>query len=379
MIYLDNAATSFPKPEAVYRAVEATMREGGNAGRGNYGAAVRGAQELDQTRHELSRYLGIPDAARLIFTVSATDALNMAIKGLLKPGDHVVTSVLEHNSVLRPLAGLEERGVISVTRVEPEANGLLDPAQLAAAMRPETTLLAVTMASNVLGTLNPVAPMIAAAHARGVKVLLDGAQAIGEISINVEQLGADLLAIAGHKALLGPQGTGLLYVAPGVDLTPWREGGTGRRSECLTQPDDMPDRMEAGTYNLPALRGLAAGVAWLTARSSEEAARPRALLEQAIEALRDIPRVRLYGLAPDSTRLPLLTFNIAGVAPSEVGHILDHSFGIAVRTGLHCAPLAHRWLGTAPEGAVRISPGPFTTADDMEQAVTAIREITAAF
>ncbi len=379
MIYLDNAATSFPKPEAVYRAVEQTMREGGNAGRGSHGAAVRGAMELDQIRQDLSRYLGIGDPTRLIFTVSATDALNMAIKGVVQQGDHVITSVLEHNSVLRPLAGLEERGLISVTRLEPKANGLLDPAQVVAAMRPETKLLAITMASNVLGTLQPVRPMIAAAHARGVKVLLDGAQAIGDIAINAEKLGADMLAIAGHKALLGPAGTGLLYVAPGLDLLPWREGGTGRRSECLTQPDDMPDRLEAGTYNLPALRGLQAGVAWLGTRSREQAATPRMLIEKVIEALRAMPRVRLYGIAPDTARVPLLTFNIAGVAPSEVGSILDNSFGIAVRTGLHCAPLAHRWLGTAPEGAVRISPGPFTSAEDIDAFIAAIREITAAF
>jgi cysteine desulfurase/selenocysteine lyase len=379
MIYLDNAATSFPKPEAVYRAVEQTMREGGNAGRGSHGAAVRGAMELDQIRQDLSRYLGIGDPTRLIFTVSATDALNMAIKGVVQQGDHVITSVLEHNSVLRPLAGLEQRGHISVTRLEPKANGLLDPAQVVAAMRPETKLLAITMASNVLGTLQPVRPMIAAAHARGVKVLLDGAQAIGDITINAEKLGADMLAIAGHKALLGPAGTGLLYVAPGLDLLPWREGGTGRRSECLTQPDDMPDRLEAGTYNLPGLRGLQAGVAWLGTRSREEAATPRMLIDKVIEALLTMPRVRLYGIAPDTARVPLLTFNIAGVAPSEVGSILDHSFGIAVRTGLHCAPLAHRWLGTAPEGAVRISPGPFTSAEEIDAFIAAIHEITAAF
>jgi cysteine desulfurase / selenocysteine lyase len=385
MIYLDNAATTFPKPEAVYRGLEAFVRaSGANPGRGGHRRALEAEAMIDDTRRLLARLFGCPRPERVVFGHNATDALNMAIKGVLRPGDHVMTSVLEHNSVSRPLNRLEREGVISLTRLPASADHTIDPDDVADAFRPGTRLVALTHASNVTGTIQPVGVIGRIARERGALLLVDAAQSAGAVPIDVERDCIDLLAFTGHKGLLGPTGIGGLVVGERADVTAWREGGTGGDSTNPVQPSEFPHHLEGGTPNVFGIAGLREGVRILLERGLETVLpHERGLLAAFYAALRDPGRLSWYGadrvLAGGSGegRVGLVSLNLPGFAPAELGAILDERFDIAVRPGLHCAPYAHKHLGTFPQGTVRLSVGILTTAEEARQAAAALDEIAA--
>ncbi|MGH9868316.1 MAG: aminotransferase class V-fold PLP-dependent enzyme [Candidatus Polarisedimenticolia bacterium] len=380
MIYLDNAATSHPKPEPVYRRMDRVAREvGANPGRSGHRLAVEAEREIADARREVASLLGARDPSRIVFTLNATDALSMAFHGLLQDKDHVVTTHLEHNSVARPLNRLEAEGRIRVTRVATSGSGELDPDDVQRALESRTRLVVVAHAGNVLGNVQPVAAICERLRSRGVLLLVDAAQSAGSVPIDVERDGIDLLAFAGHKSLLGPVGTGGLWVGERAMLRPWREGGTGGDSASPLQPEDLPHRLEAGTPNTAGIAGLGEAARWLKEKRVEEVARHEAGLARRLwERLADAGAVDLYGVPPGTgARTGIVTFNVKGHAAGEVGAILDASFGIAVRAGLHCAPGVHRFIGTFPEGAVRVSPGPFSTEQDVDTLAEAVREIAA--
>lgn len=379
MIYLDNAATSFPKPESVYQAMDNFARTTiANPGRSGHRMAMASERLLDDTRHLLNRLFRGESPDRWIFALNCTDALNMAIKGLVNPGDHVITSDLEHNSVSRPLRALEKAGVITLTRVA-SREGYLDPAEVAAAIGPKTRLVAITHAANVLGTLQPIEPIARAVRAAGAFILVDAAQSAGVVDIDLSALPVDMLAFPGHKALFGPTGTGALYVGPRVDLRPWREGGTGGDSSTEVQPDALPFRMEGGTPNVAGIAGLKAGLEWVLERGTEPGRLHEVnLLQKVVDWVEKRPEHWRYLGAWDPARhvgaLSLKTPD--GLAPSELGAILDTSFALAVRPGLHCAPYIHKRMGTFPDGSLRISPGPFNTEADIDALLNALGQIT---
>ncbi len=377
MIYLDNAATSHPKPERVYRRADDVLRRlSANPGRSGHAMAIATDRVIFEAREALSALFGIRHPDRIIFTPNATAALNLALKGLLRPGDHCVTTAMEHNSVTRPLRFLSQTGV-EVVKAPVSAEGVLEPGAVRDAMKGNTALVAATHASNVIGTITPVSEIAKAAHERGVPLLLDAAQTAGVVSIDVEGMGIDLLACPGHKGLYGPQGTGFLYIGPEVALRPIIFGGTGSRSDSETMPDLLPDRYEAGTLNTPGIAGLGAGAEFI---AGEGIGRIRAhevgLCGLLLEGLKAVEGVKVYGLAEPSARASVVSFNVGGMDPAAVGDRLDSEFGIAVRVGLHCAPDAHRTMGSFPGGAVRMSPGYFNTASDIEAAIEAVRGIS---
>jgi cysteine desulfurase family protein len=373
MIYLDNAATTWPKPEAVYAAMDKAGREeAGNPGRSGHALSLAAGRVVEDARLAVASLLGLPHPERLIFTLNATDALNLALFGLLRPGDHVVTDSLGHNSLTRPLAVLETEGV-AVTKVSADPVNGADPQEIKRALRPKTRLIAVTHVSNVAGTTNPLPEIQAVAQAAGVRLLVDASQSAGCRPLPVVP---DLLAFPGHKALLGPQGTGALYAGPEIDLRPLRFGGTGSFSESLTQPAILPDRYESGTANTPGLAGLAAGARFLQAKGLAAVAAEEARLANILlDGLAQIQGVRIYGPPPGPERAGVVSFRIKGLPPVDIAAILDQSFGIAVRAGLHCAPDAHRSLGTLEGGTVRASLSPLNTEADAEAFVAAVASI----
>ncbi len=375
-IYLDNAATSFPKPDQVYLAVDRTLRETvGSPGRGGHQGGIAAARLVLETREVLAALFGVSDSSRVVFTHSATEALNIAVRGMLRPGDHVVTTSMEHNSLARPL-NLASRQGIDVTWVAADLEGYVNPRDIAAALRPNTRLVAVTHCSNVTGTVQPVAEIGELVHQSGSVYLVDAAQSAGSIPIDVKQMKIDLLAAPGHKGLMGPPGTGFLYIAEGISLEPLMVGGTGTSSASLDQPDDLPERFESGTMNTPALAGLAAGAAFVSSIGVDEISRHESILvRRLMEGLSPLPGLRLYGPAVNELRGSVLSFTVDGKDPSQVGFALDHEYGISVRTGLHCAPQAHRTIGTYPGGTIRVSPGWFTTDAEMVEFVEAVEQI----
>ena len=375
-IYLDNAATSFPKPEQVYAAVLHTMQGiGASPGRGGYGAALAASRLLFEARAALARFFNLPDSGRLLFTHSTTESLNLALRGILQPGDHVVTSSMEHNSLLRPLFMLEKTGV-ELTVVQAGADGLLRAEEVARAITPATRLVAVSHVSNVTGGIQPVAELAAVTHAAGALLLLDAAQSAGCMSLDMQALGVDLLAAPGHKGLLGPQGTGILAVMPGIALRPLLAGGTGSSSDQDLQPSGFPEGFESGTHNLPGIAGLKAGVEFLNqiglqAVSEHEGDCGRYLRER----LAGLAGCRLYGPADPQRHAGLLSLTVEGRDASELAFVLDREYGIAVRAGLHCAPRAHRTIGTHPGGTLRISPGWFTSRTELDSCIEALTTI----
>ena len=376
MIYLDNAATTHPKPASVYERVDSVLRNwSANPGRSGHAMAIEAARIIFQTRESIAKLFNIPDPDRIVFTPNATGALNLAMLGFLKPGDRCVTTTMEHNSVIRPLRALELKKV-TVAKVAASHDGSIYPHAVAAAIDRSTRLVVVTHASNVAGTITPIADTISLAHDRGVPVLVDAAQTAGSVPIDVAALGVDLLACPGHKGLLGPQGTGFLYIAPHVNLEPILFGGTGSRSDLEDMPDFAPDRYEAGTHNTPGIAGLGAGVEFLLERGVEQVrAHEVALLRQLMDGLAAIDGITLYGARDPERKTGVVLFTLDGVDPAEIGDRLDQEFGIAVRVGLHCAPQAHRTLGTFPLGGVRMSPGFFNTADQIDQTIKAVSRI----
>jgi cysteine desulfurase family protein len=377
MLYLDNAATSFPKPEVVYRELQDYLRRNGaNPGRGGHQWAVRVEKTLDDTRSLLARFFGMDDYRRVIFTLNGTDSLNMAIKGVVRPGDHVVTSLLEHNSVSRPLKQLESDGIISLTQLPFSQEGFIDPDDFRRALTSRTRLVVLLHASNVLGTLQPVAEVGGICRRHEALFLVDAAQTAGILPIDMQDMQIDLLAFPGHKALFGPPGIGVLLVGQRVQPVPWREGGTGFDSEDPVQPRQLPYLLEGGTPNTLGVAALRAGLGFVTGEGLDRIrGHEQRLLTRLIESLRDNPKIRLYGSLDLSRRVGSLALNREGYTASEVGMILDNAFEIAVRPGLHCAPYLHRELGTAPEGAIRISPGYFNTEEDIERCLSALEQL----
>jgi cysteine desulfurase family protein len=365
-IYLDNAATSYPKPESVYQAVMHTMREvGASPGRGGHRRSLAAGRIMFQAREAAAALFSAPDSSRIILTHSATEALNMALRGTLAPADHVITSSMEHNSLMRPLRMLEKQGV-DLTVVQAGTDGTIEPDDVRRALTPRTRMIAISHVSNVSGTIQPITRISAIAREAGALFLLDAAQSAGSIPIDVVSSGIDLLAVPGHKGLYGPQGTGLLYAASHVAMTPLLTGGTGTNSTSEDQPEAMPDGFEAGTHNLPGIAGLRAGMEFIMEQGvSIIGEHERALVSYAIEKLQRLPQITLHSPLDPVLRGTVLSFTIAGKDSAEVAFELDGRFDIAVRAGLHCAPRAHRTLGTFPGGTVRMSPGWFTSREDI--------------
>jgi cysteine desulfurase/selenocysteine lyase len=376
MIYLDNAATSHPKPESVYRKIDLVLRNySANPGRSGHRMAIEANRVIFEGRESVARLFNIRHPERIIFTCNATAALNLALKGILQPGDHCVTSDMEHNSIVRPLKFLSQQGV-NVHAVRASREGSIDPDEISSAITCETRLIAVTHASNVIGTITPIAEIIKAAHSKEVPVLIDAAQTAGSVPIDVEALGVDLLACPGHKGLFGPQGTGFLYVSPNINLNPTVFGGTGSRSDLDRMPDFLPDRYEAGTLNTPGIAGLGAGAEFIYAEGIETVrAHEKHILARLIDGLSGIPNVKIYGTKDIERRAAVVSFTIEGADPAVVGDSLDTDFGIAVRVGIHCAPDAHKVIGSYPKGTVRMSPGYFTTSEDIDRAIETIGAI----
>jgi cysteine desulfurase family protein len=328
-------------------------------------------------RETLADFFGIGDSSRLIFTHSATEALNLAVAGLLREGDHVVSTTMEHNSLVRPLHLAAQRGV-EVTWVEGDARGFVDPRRIAAALRPATRLVAVTHCSNVTGTVQPVAEIGALAKESGALFLVDAAQSAGVIPIDVAALRIDLLAAPGHKGLFGPPGSGFLFLAEGVELMPLFVGGTGGYSTGLNQPEALPERFESGTMNTPAVAGLKAGVEFIRETGIDTIRKHEmTLVAQLREGLGEIPGVVIFGPASPEAHCGPVSFTVTGHDPAQIAFQLDRDHEISVRAGLHCAPLAHRTIGTYPAGTVRVSPGYFNTAGEIESFLAALRAIVA--
>jgi cysteine desulfurase family protein len=359
----------------VAETVAGAIRRAGNPGRSGHALSIRSARDLFLTRERLAELFGVRDSSRFVFTENATYALNQAIKGILRPGDHVVTTSVEHNSVMRPLRRMEEAGA-TVTVVRAGPGGAVDAKAVAAAIRKGTRLVAVVHASNVTGTIQPIAQVVRAARKAGAFTLVDAAQTVGSIPLSLSDIPVDLLAAPGHKGLLGPQGTGFLYVRQGVPLVPLVEGGTGSRSESDHQPEFYPDALESGTRNSVGIAGLSVSLSWLLRKGVDSVRRKEEeLLGDLLRGMDRIPGVTIFGPRDPSRRVSVISFLVEGMDPVVVGMVLEKKFGILVRSGLHCSPNSHRTLGTFPEGTVRVSPGPFNTRKEISRFLTALGRI----
>ena len=381
MIYLDNAATTMRKPQEVVDAVVAAIDSLGNAGRGASAGALDAGRVVLRCREAVAALLGCPRADHVCFSANATAALNAALSGLVGPGERVVTTVLEHNSVLRPLARLADERGADVAYAGCDAHGFLDMDELVRLATPGTRLVAVTHGSNVTGNLVDVARVAQIAHAVGAICLVDASQTAGVAPLDMEAMGIDVVCFTGHKGLMGPQGTGGMAVAEGVDVQPWAEGGSGVHSFERRHPLDWPTRLEAGTLNAHGLAGLAAGIAFIEKNGGPVAvgAREHALARRLYEGVRDVPGVTVYGgwpVAPERCG-GIVALNVDGLDSAEVADALSSGWGVACRAGAHCAPLMHRALGTERQGIVRLSCGWFNTEDEIDVAAAAVREIAA--
>ncbi len=383
-LYADNAATSFPKPPAVWDAMRAYADElGASAGRGAYREAIETGELLTRCRRRLARLINAASELELVFLHNCSAALNQAIKGLLRPGDHVVTTVMEHNSVLRPLNALSASDRVDVTYVQVDsATTLLDPARFFEAIRPDTKLICLTHASNVTGALQPIAVVGAEAKRRGIPFLVDAAQTAGHVPIDVRAMNIDLLAMPGHKGLMGPLGTGALYIRSGLEkrITPLVHGGTGSVSELPVQPDFMPDRFESGSHNAIGIAGLNAALEWLDQKKVPACREHDLELSRGfLHASREIPGLRVFGPAEPDDRVAVFSVSVEGLEPAELAALLESEFGILTRPGIHCAPLAHRTIGTdAAGGTTRLSFGVYNTPDDVARCVDALTRLASA-
>lgn len=376
VLYLDNAATSWPKPSTVLRGMAHYFRHvGGNAGRSGHRRSIEAARVVYRARSTAGILLGIEDESHLIFTKNATEGLNLVISGVLEPGDHVVTSSMEHNSVLRPLEALRQRG-IEITCVDGDSEGRVGVDQIEGAVQPNTKLVVLTHASNITGTINSVAEVGAMCRRKNTLFLVDAAQSAGVLPMEEVVRNSDFVAFTGHKGLLGPQGTGLLYIRdPGL-LKPIVWGGTGSLSSSELMPDFLPDRFEAGTLNIQGLAGLEQGCLYLVKRTVNAVRDHEAHLGVILrEILASSDRVITYGPEDSREATGVFSVNIVNMEPSEVGRRLDEEFGICTRVGLHCAPRAHRTIGTFPGGTVRLSWGPLTTERQIRKAGRALIRI----
>lgn len=375
MIYLDNAATTLHKPPQVEQAMLDALRTAGNPGRGAHEPTLHASRLVYAARCAAAKLLNAPDPSCIAFTANATQALNTALGGLFRPGDHIITTVCEHNSVLRPLYRLRENGM-SLSFTTADEKGRLQYDQWEGFLRPETRALVVTGASNVTGNGTDLARAAEFAHRHGLLLIVDAAQTAGELPLNVQVLGIDVLCFTGHKALLGPQGTGGLYVRPGLSVRPLVVGGSGVHSFDEQHPAQMPTALEAGTLNVPGLAGLCAGVEWILAQGVETLARrEQALTVLFYERIRDLPNVKIYGDPEMTPRAPIVSLNIGDEDSARIADILWEEYGICVRAGAHCAPLMHKALGTAEQGTVRFSFSHFNTEAEVLQAAAAVREL----
>lgn len=374
-VYLDNAATSWPKPETVYEAVDRFMREvGATPGRGGHWREEEAMRLADEAREKLAQLFRAPSPCNIAFTLNATQAINMALKGLLQSGDHVVTSSIEHNALWRPLKALEQRG-IELTVVPCAPDGRLDPADVEAALQSNTRLIAMLHASNVLGTLLPITEIGQIANGNGIAFLVDAAQTAGAYPIDMQAMHIDLLAFAGHKGTYGPHGTGGLVVRPGIRLETLIEGGSGSESESNAMPGELPQRLEAGTQNAAGIAGLLAGVDFVLAHGVEQIrAHEMELTSLLIAGLEQIPGLKVLGPGKPAQRTAVVSVTINDYSPEQLAVVLDKVFHVALRAGLHCAPQAHRVAGTLESGALRFSPGYFTMAKQIEYAVNALEQ-----
>ena len=378
-IYLDNAATSFPKPESVYQACDKALRNlGGSPGRGSHRMALDAGRQLLDSRETIADFFGIRNSSRVAFTANATEAINIALFGLLKPGDRVVTSTMEHNAVVRPLHVLQARG-IQVAKVTPGPDGRLHPASVRDAVIADlhaTRMVVLSHASNVTGSIQPIEDLGPWCSNHGILLLIDAAQTAGFLPTDVEAMGIDLLAVPGHKHLMGPPGCGFLYVREGLQPGPLIYCGSGADSASALPPDQLPERLESGTANLPALAGLQAGIAFINETGQHNMRRHKTeLLSQLLEGLRSLPDVHLYGPSDPAMLAGVLSFNLGVHDPAEIAYWLDAEHAICVRAGLHCAPDAHHTLGTFPRGTLRVSPGYFSRQKDIEILMKALRTL----
>jgi cysteine desulfurase family protein len=377
-IYLDNAATSFPKPPAVEAALLNFHHNlGASAGRGAYPRAVLTGRLLEDTRRLLGQLFNIKKTNQIIYTLNASDALNLAIKGIdWHPGDNAVVSMMEHNSVLRPLHALKNRRGIKVTKVKANAEGWVSPSDITQAIDSHTKLIALVHASNVSGTIQPIAEVGDIARRKGIPFLVDAAQTAGALPIDVEAMKIDLLAFPGHKALLGPLGTGGLYIREGIDLDTLREGGTGSQSEHDVQPDFLPDRYEPGSHNALGIAGWKAGLEYVLKQSvAQIRTHEENLTRQFIEGAAKIKNLNVYGPGQASQRIAVVSMRLDDYAPLELSHRLFERSGLMTRSGLHCAPGAHQAIGTYPLGTTRFSFGYFNTPEDVDYALAALLEL----
>jgi cysteine desulfurase / selenocysteine lyase len=379
MIYLDHAATSWPKPQEVFSAMADFLeRAGGNPGRAGHRLSIEAGRIVYGVRETLAQFFNAPDPLRIVFTANATQAINLCVYGLLRPGDHVVTSSIEHNAVMRPLRDIENKGVhLSIAPCNQD--GSLDPGIITRAITPATKIVIVTHAGNVTGTILPITEIAGAAHKSGALLLVDAAQTAGVLPIDMQAMNIDLLTFTGHKGLQGPQGTGGLVIGDRVcveEMEPLWRGGTGSLSEFEIQPSDLPDKFESGTVNGPGIAGLGAAAQYIMKRGiGAIRAHEIELTQQLAEGIRGVDGVTVYGPDDISRRTSIVSFTAEGHRVSEIGLRLDEEFGILSRVGLHCAPAAHRTIGTFPEGTVRLALGVGTTREEIAFAIEAIKKI----
>ncbi|HEX9896235.1 MAG TPA: aminotransferase class V-fold PLP-dependent enzyme [Dehalococcoidales bacterium] len=379
MIYLDNAATSWPKPPEVLEAMANVLEQaGGNPGRSGHRMSIAAARVVYDAREDIAQLVNCPDPLRVIFTENATYALNLSLYGLLKTGDRVVTSSMEHNSVMRPLRDLEQKGV-KLTVVPCASNGTLNLKEFAKAVTKGTRLVAIVHASNVTGTIMPIADIAKIAHRAGALLLVDAAQSAGVLPIDVQAMGIDLLAFTGHKGPLGPTGTGALVIGGNVDtsqITPLARGGTGSQSEKQEQPEFLPDKFESGTPNVIGIAGLGAGIRFVLKKGTASIwEHEKRLIQTLREGLAEIKGVKVYGSPNPDGSVGIASFTVKNKTVSEIGQRLDEEYGILTRVGLHCAPAAHQTIGTFPEGTVRLATSVFTTMDEIQQTLKAIEKV----
>ncbi|MDB8790795.1 MULTISPECIES: aminotransferase class V-fold PLP-dependent enzyme [unclassified Romboutsia] len=377
MIYLDNAATTYPKPEQVYDSIMDCMKNYcANPGRAGHKMAMRAAREIYDARENIAKLFNIDNPMNIIFTNNATDSLNLAIKGVVKEGDHIITTSMEHNSVIRPIKSLEARG-ISNTIVNCDKEGFLDVNDIKNAIKPNTKLIVTTHASNVVGTLVDIKAVGEIAKENNILYLVDASQTAGVYSIDVKDMNVDMIAAPGHKCLLGPQGTGILYIREGLSVDILKEGGTGSKSEDLFQPEIVPDRYESGTHNTPGIAGLNEGVKFILEKGIDDIRlHEEELCQYMLDKLEEIPNIKIYGTKDSKKRAAVIAINIGDMDSGEITFILDSEYDIATRSGIHCAPLAHKTLGTLEQGAVRFSLGYFNTKEEIDKAVEALKEIS---
>ncbi|MEG1287486.1 MAG: aminotransferase class V-fold PLP-dependent enzyme [Clostridium sp.] len=376
MIYLDNAATTYPKPEIVYDSIMDCMKNYcANPGRAGHKLAMKAAREIYDARENVANLFNVDNPMNIVFTSNATDSLNTAIKGVVKKGDHIITTSMEHNSVIRPIKSLEKYGIEN-TIVQCDKDGFLNIKDLEQAIRSNTKLIVTTHASNVCGTLIDIKSVGKIAKDNNILYLLDASQTAGVYDIDVKKINVDMIAAPGHKCLLGPQGIGILYIRDGLNVNILKEGGTGSKSEDLFQSELLPDKYESGTHNTPGIVGLNSGIKFIFEQGIENIRyHEEELCKYMLKELENIPNIEIYGPKDSKKRAAVISINIGNMDSGEITFLLDSEYDIATRSGIHCSPLAHTTLGTLERGSVRFSLGYFNTKEDIDKAIKALKEI----